>query len=145
MQCLYWVLLNRCCIFMYTVYIQSKKNGFFEIIYRKNKSNIYVILTNKRLFANDIWLGNIFLSLENLSFQKTATQSHTFTGPSYNASNAVDGNMATCMRTYPIGRNSPDKTVWWKVDLGGVSNIYSISIFFRNYDASLGVYFYENY
>lgn len=38
------------------------------------------------------------------------------------------------MRTRPIGRNSPDKTVWWKGDLGGVYNIYNINILFNNYD-----------
>ena len=38
------------------------------------------------------------------------------------------------MRTKEIGINSPDKTVWWKVDLGGVYNIYSVNIAFKNYD-----------
>ncbi|XP_078328157.1 uncharacterized protein LOC144623568 [Crassostrea virginica] len=51
----------------------------------------------------------------------------------YKASYAVDRNITTCMRTKPIGVNSPEKTVWWKVDLGGVYNIYSVNILFRNY------------
>lgn len=38
------------------------------------------------------------------------------------------------MRTKPIGLNNPDKTVWWKVDLGGLRNIYSISVLFKNYN-----------
>lgn len=38
------------------------------------------------------------------------------------------------MRTNPIGLNNPDKTVWWKVDLGGLRNIYSISVLFKNYN-----------
>nr|XP_034321740.1 multiple epidermal growth factor-like domains protein 11 [Crassostrea gigas] len=38
------------------------------------------------------------------------------------------------MRTREIGRNSPHKTMWWKVDLGGLYNIYSINIIFKNYD-----------
>ena len=38
------------------------------------------------------------------------------------------------MRTGEIGRNSPDQTVWWRVDLGKVYNIYSINIMFKNYD-----------
>nr|XP_022305554.1 multiple epidermal growth factor-like domains protein 10 isoform X2 [Crassostrea virginica] len=38
------------------------------------------------------------------------------------------------MRTKPIGPNALDRTVWWKVDLGGVYNIYSVSILFKNYD-----------
>lgn len=58
----------------------------------------------------------------------------------YVASNAVDRNTATCMRTKGIGRNSDDKTVWWKVDLGAVYNIYSISILFKHYDG-YGVYY----
>ena len=51
----------------------------------------------------------------------------------YKAGNAVDGNITTCMRTDAIGRTSPDKTVWWKVDLGGVYKIYSVNIVFKNY------------
>lgn len=38
------------------------------------------------------------------------------------------------MRTEQMGRNSPFKTMWWKVDLGGLYNIYSINIVFKNYD-----------
>lgn len=38
------------------------------------------------------------------------------------------------MRTTDIGPTSVDKTVWWKVDFGGVYNIYSINILFKNYD-----------
>lgn len=44
------------------------------------------------------------------------------------------------MRTKAIGWISKHKTVWWKVDLGGVYNIYSITILFKNYDG-FGVYF----
>ena len=74
-----------------------------------------------------------------MSENKVATQSTTAPPPTndpfkYVASNAVDGNTATCMRTIVIGPNSPDKTVWWKVDLGGVYNIYSVNIWFKNYD-----------
>lgn len=39
----------------------------------------------------------------------------------YSARNAVDRNPSTCMRTNNVGPNSPDKTVWWKVDLGEMS------------------------
>lgn len=38
------------------------------------------------------------------------------------------------MRTNPIGGPSPYKTVWWKVDLGGVYNTYNIIVLFKNYD-----------
>lgn len=75
----------------------------------------------------------------DLSYHKTATQSITSTGGEtlYGAGNAVDRNAQTCMRTREIGRNSVNKTVWRKVDLGGVYSIYSINIIFKNYD-SLG-------
>lgn len=76
-----------------------------------------------------------FLSYkDDLSYNKVATQSHTCVGTYYDASNAVDGNTATCMRTKPIGPNNPDMTVWWKVDLGDLRNIYSISVLFKNYN-----------
>ncbi|XP_078327570.1 uncharacterized protein LOC144623176 isoform X2 [Crassostrea virginica] len=41
------------------------------------------------------------------------------------------------MRTDEIGAGTyvPDKIMWWKVDLGGVYNIYSVNILFKNYDA----------
>ena len=71
---------------------------------------------------------------DDLSQNKDASQSNTFLGPGYGAELAVDGNTATCMRTESIGQNNPYKTVWWKVDLGGVYNIYSVNILFKNYD-----------
>ncbi|XP_078329582.1 receptor-type tyrosine-protein phosphatase epsilon-like [Crassostrea virginica] len=37
------------------------------------------------------------------------------------------------MRTVPIGKTSVDKTMWWRVDLGGVYNIYSVGILFKDY------------
>lgn len=52
----------------------------------------------------------------------------------YKAYSAVDRVRETCTRTYEIGPGSPHKTVWWKVDLGGVFNIYNINIQFKNYD-----------
>ncbi|XP_052694675.1 receptor-type tyrosine-protein phosphatase epsilon-like [Crassostrea angulata] len=38
------------------------------------------------------------------------------------------------MKTEDIGLTSKHKTVWWKVDLGGIYEIYSINIQFKNYD-----------
>lgn len=76
---------------------------------------------------------NNIISIDDLSKQKHATQLHTYQGGFYNASNAVDGKPSTCMRTLPIGINNPNKTAWWKVDLGGVYSIYGISIVFRDY------------
>lgn len=84
---------------------------------------------------------NIFcLSLDDISYNKIATQSHTYYGEGYDASNAVDKNTATCIRTNVIGVTNPDKTTWWKVDLGGVSSIYSVNIQFKSYD-KYGVYY----
>lgn len=71
---------------------------------------------------------------DDLSHGKIATQSQTFTGINFDASRAVDGNTATCMRTNGIGPTSPYKTTWWKVDLGGVNIIYSVTILFKNYN-----------
>lgn len=71
-----------------------------------------------------------------LSYNKSATQSTTYQPDSsaFVAGNAVDGSMRTCMRTKVIGTTSPDKTVWWKVDLGAVYNIYSVDIMlYHNY------------
>lgn len=67
---------------------------------------------------------------------KVATQSSTppVSYTKYDARNAVDRNPSTCMRADVIGRYNPEKTVWWKVDLGRVHNIYSIEIIFKNYN-----------
>lgn len=86
---------------------------------------------------------NLFCLLsfkDDLSNNKTATQSPLYPGSEtlYGAHNAVDRNTLTCMRTEQMGRNSPYKTMWWKVDLGGLHNVYCIHILFKNYD-SLGM------
>lgn len=77
---------------------------------------------------------------DDLSCNKSAIQSHTYTGWSkYYASSAVDRNTSSCMRI-EIGRNSLQRTVWWKVDLGIEYSIYSISILFKIYNG-YGIYF----
>lgn len=43
------------------------------------------------------------------------------------------------MRTMVIGLNTIEKTLWWKVDLGGVFNIYGVNIQYKNYEG-YGVY-----
>lgn len=76
-------------------------------------------------------------STDDLSFQAVASQLPIYHGRPYSlyeASNALDRNTDTCMRTDDIGVNSPYQTVWWKVDLGGVYSIYSINIMFKSYD-----------
>ena len=71
-----------------------------------------------------------------MSQKKVATQSTTALSSTnaFAAGNAVDRDITTCMRTSGIGLTSPGKTVWWEVDLGGVYNIYSVKILFKNYD-----------
>ena len=76
---------------------------------------------------------------DDLSKDKVATQSttypHSHNNPNtYVAGNAVDRDITTCMRTYGIGTTSVEKTLWWRVDLGGVYNIYSVDLLFKNYD-----------
>nr|XP_022311625.1 receptor-type tyrosine-protein phosphatase epsilon-like isoform X1 [Crassostrea virginica] len=78
------------------------------------------------------------IAYDDLSQNKIATQSTTAAGPpnapnTFVASNAVDRNITTCMRAKGIGLTSEHKFEWWKVDLGGVYNIYSINIIFKNY------------
>ena len=95
------------------------------------------------LISHKFYLS-VCLHTDDLSKYKVATQSRTYPTDQrdpnkYIAGNAVDGDITTCMRTEPIGENSREKTVWWKVDLGGVYNIYSVSILFKNYD-SYGMY-----
>uniref|UniRef100_A0A8W8NWT5 Scavenger receptor class F member 2 n=2 Tax=Magallana gigas TaxID=29159 RepID=A0A8W8NWT5_MAGGI len=76
----------------------------------------------------------VAFAYDDISYKRVASQSHTIIGLGNEASNAVDRKTSTCMRTLPIGRNNPQKTVWWKVDLGGVYNIQSINMLFKNYD-----------
>lgn len=87
-------------------------------------------------------ISNAYLFPENLSLKKNASQSPIITPDplnQYRASNAVDGNTGTCMRTNDIGTAALHKATWWKVDLGGVYNIYDINVLFKNYD-NLGTY-----
>lgn len=55
----------------------------------------------------------------------------------YDAKNAVDGNKTTCMRTKDIGttpsNNNDNHYTWWRVNLGGIYNVYNIRIQFRDY------------
>ncbi|XP_062602581.1 multiple epidermal growth factor-like domains protein 9 [Saccostrea cucullata] len=52
----------------------------------------------------------------------------------YISSNAVDRDERTCTGSKVIGGDSTgDKAVWWRVDLGDIYSVYSISIIFKNY------------
>lgn len=90
------------------------------------------------LWYRGLYQSNIFHTSHSdiISHNKVATQSSTYVIPGmrFDANNAVDGNLATCIRTHPIGTHAPDRTMWWKVDLGRAYNIYSINIMFKNYD-----------
>lgn len=83
-----------------------------------------------------------FLIKDDLSYNQTANQKNTYNNleKQHSASFAVDRDMTTCMRTNPIGTNSPLQDVWWKVDLGGYYSIASINIIFRSY-SNAGRYF----
>nr|XP_022311266.1 protein draper-like [Crassostrea virginica] len=89
-------------------------------------------LSNGIIFLTGLVLA---IAYDDLSRNEVSTQSSTTYSPTdaYRAGNAVDRDITTCMRTNPIGL-STDKTVWWKVDLGWVYNIYSVNILFLNYD-----------
>lgn len=84
------------------------------------------------MYFSTISLYCIFL--DDVSYKKVATQSHTTLGKETDASYAVDRNTETCMKTLPIGISSPEKTVWWKVDLSEVYSIQSINLLFKNYN-----------
>eukprot|EP00105_Crassostrea_gigas_P036086 XP_019920234.1 PREDICTED: uncharacterized protein LOC109617834 [Crassostrea gigas] len=75
-------------------------------------------------------------AFDDLSFKAVASQSKIALGQpiAYAASNAVDRDIATCTRADEIGMNALDKTTWWKVDLNGTFNIFSINILFKNYE-----------
>lgn len=103
------------------------------------RQNVYTGVKTKNILKVTVTRSlRFFLShKDDLSLNKVATQSHIYLGIGYDANNAVDGNTATCMRTKAIGPNNPDKTVWWRVDLGGLRNIYSISVLFKNYNGTV--------
>ncbi|XP_065937858.1 multiple epidermal growth factor-like domains protein 10 [Magallana gigas] len=77
---------------------------------------------------------SVAFSYDNISLKKMATQSHTYSNLLDDAKYGVDGNSATCMKTYDIGVHSLIAAVWWKVDLRRVYRIHSINILFKHYD-----------
>lgn len=53
--------------------------------------------------------GFLLSHKDDISYTKVTIQSHTYpVGAYYVANNAVDGDIATCMRTDIIGMNYPD-------------------------------------
>lgn len=123
--------------------------SYFLVLYSGSPVIVYQILVNEG--QNIFWYikRSYFVKIkqlahfctDDLSFKAVASQSTTHEGSIilYAASNAVDRDTDTCMRTDKIGITAPGKTVWWKVDLGGTFNIYSINILFKNYD-NYGMY-----
>lgn len=97
---------------------------------------IYVSLIWKINSLDNIKTNAHYFVIDDLSYKKVASQSSTEGRLYYKADNAVDGETTTCMRAIPIGigYSYPEKTVWWKVDLGGLYSIHSINILFKNYD-----------
>lgn len=118
---------------------------------------IYNYIRNKKCISSKYhtytctvyYLKYYFHLKDDISYKKVATLSPPSTAVNSEARNAIDGNIATCMRTGDIGLTGKHKTVWWKVDLGGVYNIYSVNIQFKNYDGygvcSILKYIYEWY
>ena len=117
---LQWLIFN----------LMIKSSTSIDYIFHNHFIYSYIYL-RLNLLSNINWF---VCFKDDLSNKKDASQSHTYLGPDYGAERAVDGKTETCMRTDAIGPTSPEKTVWWKVDLGGVYNIYSVNIMFRHYD-----------
>lgn len=97
--------------------------------------NVVIVVSFFFFLDQKLYIYLSIYSTDDISFNKVAIQTHTHKGEGYSAQIAVDRNTETCMRTRDIGTSSEDKTVWWKVDLGGVYSIYSVVILFRNYDS----------
>ncbi|XP_062600593.1 uncharacterized protein LOC134262231 [Saccostrea cucullata] len=79
----------------------------------------------------------MYSNTDDLSYGKRSEQSSSFACKPVSAclaSNAVDRDISTCMRTEYIGLHSTYKTVWWYVNLGDVYSVYSIRVLFRTYE-----------
>ena len=79
---------------------------------------------------------DFFISSDDISYQHYAVQYPLYGGHAefYKATNALDRNISTCTRNEGFGLSSQHKSVWWRVDLGGVYNIYSVNILFKHYE-----------
>lgn len=91
-----------------------------------------------------VFFSGSFLE-DDLSYNKDATKfkNEKTADLKYKAELAVDRNITTCMRTDPIGKNTPAINTWWKVDLNHVCSIYRIGILFKNYNG-YGLIFFLN-
>lgn len=127
------VLLDN--YFLCISFIKKYANLQVTLIYSLHSINMIRSYSNLNL----IIAVHIFCT-DDLSYNKVATQINTYNGQPHDAQYAVDRIRSTCMRTNDIGGTSLYQTMWWKVDLGGVYNIYSINILFKNNDAH-GIWF----
>lgn len=122
----YVPFINHIYLFL-TVRTKNIPNHFFPYLLVSKHSNLWKIL--------------LFPFLNDLSYNKIATQSPIYRRISeYEANNALDRNITTCMRTQAIGLSSTDNNMWWKVDLGGLYNVYRITIMFKSYEEQPGIY-----
>lgn len=122
----------------------AKSTHFTYVSFEINFENLKLPLTfvlnvmfEIQLLSENLCLSKYMLYYtDDLSYNKVAIQSPIYPSSNtfYIARNAVDRNPSTCMRTEQIGRRSPYKTMWWKVDLGRMYSINSIQILFKNYD-----------
>lgn len=104
---------------------------------------MYVIVIERKHYNKIIrrFVKVYNLITDNLSYNKNATQSSTYLGlDKFSAKLAVDRNTSSCMRTHEIGLNSSYQTMWWKVDLGRVYSIHSVTIIFKTYNG-YGMYY----
>lgn len=115
------------------------QNAFLLNRTYKKYSEIFFPYLMVRKHSN-LW-KSIISFLDDLSYNKIATQSPIYQRNSeYEANNALDRNITTCMRTQAIGLSSTDNSMWWKVDLGGLNNVYRITIMFKSYEEQPGIY-----
>lgn len=71
---------------------------------------------------------------DDLSANKVAQQYKTAVScQSCVANKTVDRDIRTCARMEEFGPTSTDKSTWWYVDLGGIYNVYTIRIQFKDY------------
>lgn len=91
-----------------------------------------------------VFFSGSFLE-DDLSYNKDATKfkNEKTADLKYKAELAVDRNITTCMRTDPIGKNTPAINTWWKVDLNHVCSIYRIGILFKNYNGYGLIFFFK--
>lgn len=115
-----------------TFYLHRASGGATEIYTRLINQSDFALKSTQG--TKQINISCFICFTDDLSYNKLATQSHTHIGTDFAAGNAVDRISTTCMMTQPIGHTSPDKTVWWRVDLGRMFSIYSINVFFRSLD-----------